>query len=273
MKDSLFVAFGDQHVGSLTGLMPVNGVPLPNKAVLPPSPLQKEVAEHWDGFWRRRKKESNNIIAVNMADTIDGDHHDTVEIWAKPSDHVETAIEINKKVRAIAKRMYGVRGTSVHVGDEGDADDVVGRYVGYDKVDGNYTNYHLRLNVSGLIFDICHEGPNVGSRAWNRENQLRLYAKSIVMTEMLNGRKPPDVILRAHVHKKAHVSVEVEGHVCEAFITPSWQLKTEYAYKVANAEHISDIGGLVLRISGGKVVDWFFDCMEFEDTKEFVVRL
>jgi len=61
--------------------------------------------------------------------------------------------------------------------------------------------YHDRPTIQGVIFDIAHHGPSSGIREWTQGNQLRYYARSLVLHDILRGRHPPALILRAHFHK------------------------------------------------------------------------
>ncbi len=262
------ICVGDEHSGSTTGLMPLEGVILKDGNPILPNPIQEEVARFWAEFWERRKKSKWPKAVVRMGDGIDSLHHGSTQVWGTSGLHLDTLTQLYTPVRKMAKYAFSVNGTPVHVGDEGEADYALAQRLLFDKVGGRYSNYHARLTIAGVVFDVAHKGPSAGIYEQHRGNSLRNYAKSIIFTALRNHEVPPDVIVRAHVHRKAHETVHVEDWKTEAFITPSWQAKTEYAHHVTSVEHLADVGGLVLIVEKGRVVDNYFDCMTYDDTPE-----
>lgn len=273
MLDSALIAvIGDRHVGSMSGLMPVEGVKLRTGNTLLPSPLQKEVGEFYQAFWDRRfaECEENNLplVVFNMGDNVDGRHHDSPEVWSDRGQHAECCAEMDMPIRRKAKYMFAVSGTPVHVGEQGEADILVSQLAGYDQVHGRWCNYHLRLRIGGVLFDLEHFGPSAGKRNWNKENQLRLYVKSMLMDDIANNRNYADVVIRAHRHKKVECLTEYEGRHSYGFITPSWQLRTEFGHIASSAEHIADVGGLVFVVRNGQMEKWQWDCLKIDDIGE-----
>lgn len=61
--------------------------------------------------------------------------------------------------------------------------------------------YHTRPTIDGVIVDAAHHGPSSGIREWTQGNQLRYYAKSLLMHDILRGKHPPALIIRAHFHR------------------------------------------------------------------------
>ena len=61
--------------------------------------------------------------------------------------------------------------------------------------------YHDRVNIDGVITDCAHHGPSSGIREWTQGNQLRYYLKSIIHHDVLRGKHPPHLVVRAHFHK------------------------------------------------------------------------
>jgi len=92
-----------------------------------------------------------------------------------------------------------------------------------------------------------------------------------MLFRLKHGKKPPRVMARAHVHRKVHETVRLDEYETEAFITPSWQFKTEYAYKVNTLENVADVGGVVIRVEKGRILEAFFDCYQYSDTPEIHV--
>jgi hypothetical protein len=64
------------------------------------------------------------------------------------------------------------------------------------------------------------------------------------------GKPLPHVVIRSHNHKKADSG---DNYSLKAFFTPSWTLKTEFAYRQGHELELADIGGLIFTIEGDKV--------------------
>lgn len=79
--------------------------------------------------------------------------------------------------------------------------------------------YHDRPVVDGAIFDVAHHGPSSGIREWTQGNQLRYYAKSVVMHDVHRGKHPPHLIVRGHFHRLHPEVVQVRlSRVLLAFL-------------------------------------------------------
>ncbi len=87
---------------------------------------------------------------------------------------------------------------------------------------------HALFDINGVTFDCAHHGPGVGIRTWTNGNQLRYYLKSLMLEEIIAGNKPPDIVVRSHVHTYAHERVEIHGNnnedvcVSDGYVTPSY---------------------------------------------------
>jgi hypothetical protein len=217
------------------------------------------VWDHWLSFWKdvdtaARKRDT---VVVFNGDLIDGPaHHGTTQqITADALAQVNIAAELFAPI-AGKYPVYVTRGTAAHVLASGSADEQVAKEIGAKQPNGERktrSSYHLKLNFGGVLFDIAHHGPGPGNRVWTYGSQLRGYAKTIILDALIQRQSPPDVIVRSHVHHRVHETVRDYGHVCEALITPAWQLKTDFAHKVISHEDVADIGGIVVSIDDGKV--------------------
>lgn len=262
-SEAIFI--NDLHVGGTTGLLPEHGVVLQDGGRLGLSPLQKESSDHWTAFWKRRKAEKRRIALFLGGDMIEGNHHLTTQVWSNPELHMEAALELLRAPANMADFIYCVSGTPVHVGSQGSADQRIAEQLGATEVYGKRCNYHIRVRVFGVKVDFAHHGPSRGKRPWNRENQLRLYTKGILMQSVASGRETPDLVVRAHRHKQVECLVEYEERRAWGFISPSWQWRTEHGHIVSSEDSVADIGGLVVYIEDGRIVDHTFDCLHFED--------
>ena len=79
--------------------------------------------------------------------------------------------------------------------------------------------YHARPTIQNVIFDAAHHGPSSGIREWTQGNQLRYYLRSLMIHDVLRGRHPPHLVLRAHFHKYWPENVRIRlSHVLLAFL-------------------------------------------------------
>src|SRR3990172_1434458 len=273
------IVISDLHVGSRVGLQPPI-VYLAEDDEHKANALQLEAWNFWvQGFWpyvwERGKKRKATTIILN-GEGIDGDHHATNLIWSRdPMEQAGVAIEILEPVRKRADSFYVIRGTSAHVGSTGAADEHIAKQLKAsfprkseaDRVENRRRSaYHLKLIRAGVLFDISHHGANPGRRMWTYGNELRSYCLTIILDCLVTNRRPPDAIVRSHVHHKVWETVRDYGHKCEAFISPAWQWKTEFAHKVVSHEDVSDVGGLIIDVADGKIVHAEFKIITFSQT-------
>ena len=50
-------------------------------------------------------------------------------------------------------------------------------------------------------------------------------------------------------------------------ITPSWQWPTDFKFKIDTEEDLTDIGGAVITVEAGKVLDVAFDTIAIESSQ------
>jgi hypothetical protein len=63
------------------------------------------------------------------------------------------------------------------------------------------------------------------------------------------GRTPPDYVVRSHRHRSIGVEMDSARGYAAALVTPAWQLKTPYVWKIPGAR-LSEpqLGGLIIRL-------------------------
>ncbi|MBI3412107.1 MAG: hypothetical protein HY040_27565 [Planctomycetes bacterium] len=62
------------------------------------------------------------------------------------------------------------------------------------------------------------------------------------------GDEPPAIIVRSHRHRYIKVQLAAEGGEASAVVTPGWQLKTPFAWKIAGARTSTpQVGGILVR--------------------------
>lgn len=112
---------------------------------------------------------------------------------------------------------------------------------------------HGLYTVDGVGLDVAHHGPSLGSRHWLTGNTLRYATRSVMLDCLTRGKRPPDVILRAHHHGLVHETVREGGHTCEAIALPSYCGMTHYAAQVTRSAYLLACGLVALEIIDGRL--------------------
>ena len=254
-KGVAIATVGDEHCGSSVGLMPPGRWKLEEGGDFHPSPAQNWLWDNgWVEGWKRFKEASKGRkrIIVKMGDSIEGVHHQTLEIVTSNTlEQARINIECWDWVHKFLggwDALYCVRGTKTHV-DRGE--ELIARDLGavskYDNPgeDGSHVWQQLFLKVdygNEPLLDFAHHGAGVGRRAWTRGNAFRARLVSYYYELLDAGMEIPRYVVRAHQHKytKRDVDDRRSGKMT-GYIIPSLQLKTHYATNVANME-LSDHG-------------------------------
>lgn len=125
-----------------------------------------------------------------------------------------------------ARVMRLVHGTGAHTVD-GALEPMVARTLKAERpaVDMGVVMHGL-FSVNEVTFDVVHKGPYPGSREWLRGNVARLALRSMMLRELLDGRVPPRVVIRAHYHRYERVPETVMHQGQEAqsdlYLLPSY---------------------------------------------------
>lgn len=270
LEEANLIPVGDEHTGSVVGLMAKGGFILPSGNTLGPNAFQDVILAQWNLFWEKQLISPRPRVLVRMGDAIEGVHHGSSQIWGTPFDQLGHIEGMYSPLMAAFTYRLSVNGTIVHVGDEGCADEALAKRLGFDEIGGRKSNYHIRPTIAGALCDIAHEGPRAGQMPHTEGNTLRSFARAMVYKDLAAGRRPPRIILRAHGHRKCHETVRVEDYVVDAYLTPSWQGRTSFGHKVSSLQVLADIGGTCIHIKNGQVIDDGdpFDIVQFKDTPE-----
>lgn len=160
-------------------------------------------------------------------------------------------------MRCVTK-MRAVKGTGVHVWGEGSTETLLTMLLQKEFPKKNIEIAdHYMLNVDGLRVDVAHHGPGAGMRNWTKGNVFELYAKSILMDDVVSGKVPPNLILRAHKHEftPAHALYHRHGKVWHlpGYIVPPYCFIGSHAQKVENSPSSMGVGTLAFEIIDGKI--------------------
>ena len=254
----------DKHSGSSLGLMMPTPFQLHDGGTYTPSPAQKILWKQYDeclDFVVEQRKRSR-LIFIENGDVCEGIHHGTTQVLSsRIEEHEQIAVDILdytfKKLKFKDDDLaYMIAGTEEHGGSGSqsenrvaeDLDCFVAQYSENSNKPHRFTWDRLLLKVNGILLDIAHHGGAVGRRAWTTENGMRNLVKSFYFQSLEDKTELPRYWIRSHNHQFVYSGIYSGNHGnIEGFVTPSFQLKTGYAYKIAG-HRLSDIGMLVIVI-------------------------
>ncbi len=248
-----WVVVSDIHAGCQLGLCPDGGVRLDEGGTYQPSSIQRKIYGHWREFWDRwvpsvTKGEPYGII-VN-GDTIDGTHHGaTHQISHNLQDQANIAYELlAPEVERAGGRLYMIRGTEAHVGKSGVQEEALAeRLEAIPNEFGQRARYELWKRIGGGLIHVLHHIGTSGSQAY----EATAVHKELTEAFLESGRwgnRPPDIIVRSHRHRLLRTEVPTHRRVAIAVVTPGWQAKTPFAWKIAGArQSLPQFGGILIR--------------------------
>lgn len=256
MKNSTvknIVVISDTHFGCQLGLCPPS-VTLDSGGNYKHSALQKKVWQMWTEFWNKwipQVTKGEDFILVHNGDAIDGKHHNAVtQITQNLHDQRKIAYEVLKPVidNPKCKKYYHIRGTEAHVGSSAQDEEALAKSLGAipDEI-GNYARWDLWLKLNSSLIHFTHHVGNTNSAAYE---STAVYKE---MVEAFNeagrwGDRPPDVVVRSHRHRQFETRIATENGYGISLVTPAWQLKTPFSYRIGlGRSSTPQIGGYLIR--------------------------
>lgn len=249
------ICVSDLHCGCQFGLCPEKGITLDGGGHYEPSKNQKVVWQWWKLFWHTWVPEFTKgepyIIVIN-GDTTDGRHHNSVtQVSQNLADQKHIAEEVLSPLTEKAAALYMIRGTEAHVGPSAENEEMLAESLGAKQNSvGNNTHYELWLKIggkTGCLVNFMHHIGTTGSSHYESS------AVNKELSEMFQeagrwGNQPPDVVIRSHRHRhfKVECSTSRGYGICE--VTPGWQLKTPFVYKIPGGRiSTPQFGGIMIR--------------------------
>jgi hypothetical protein len=243
----------DTHCGSTIGLCPPEGVRLDDGQEVHPSKPQQWLWWCWEQVHQRAaqwaKEAGGHLWVVLNGDLVDGDHHGTAQIMSRHPDAQSYIAERTFSVTQVLKpaRVFVVRGTEVHSGTSGSAEEGIAKRLGAERDPETHlwSRWHLRLRVHGKLVDVQHHGKGLGRLPHTKQNGANSLAWRVWQTYAERSLEAPALVVRSHLHQYAD---SFGAHrQTRALFLPSFQLKTAYVHRVA-ADEIADVGAAVVVI-------------------------
>lgn len=251
------IVFSDTHCGCRLGLCPPGPIPVDGGGTYQASDFQQKMWEYWREFWdvwvpEVTKGEAYDV--VHNGDAIDGVHHrSTTQISHNLEDQIrlaELALRpVVERCRASGGTYYHIRGTEAHVGQSGEHEERLARNLGAKP---NAQHQHARFDLWKRVGTKClvHLLHHIGttSSAAHEASAVNAELTAEYVESARWQREPPDFIVRSHRHRSIAVDLNSAKGYAAAIVTPAWQGKTPYVWKIPGAR-ISEpqIGGILIR--------------------------
>lgn len=274
----VFAFLSDTHFNHSLGLL-APGTLLPTDPTTigdDGKPIQHSYAltpvQHW--LWGNFISDVNNLrsfvgkdrlFVIIAGDVCQGNKHRDELVSQRESDQILMAAYGLKPIMDLPQleAMYIVKGTDAHDMLAGSLATLVAEQLRltYPKKPVEVL-YHPVLNVVDKFkIDVSHHGPHYGSRAWLKGNELGWYLRDILMTSLMNGETPPDILVRGHVHDYALniqtvITKESGSHLCVGMILPPYSVATSFARKVAKSPQHSTTGMIAMELWTSGVINY-----------------
>lgn len=213
----------------------------------------------WEEFWGEwvplvTNGEPYNV--VHNGDALEGVHHRaTTQISHNMEDQQRIAELVLRpcveRCKALGGTYYHIAGTEAHVGQTAEYEERLARTLGAAQdSEGRYATWDLFHQVGterGPLVNFLHHIGTTGSAAHEAS------AVNAELTATFNeaarwDRRRPDFVVRSHRHRFIAVDIETGSGHGAAIVTPGWQGKTPFAFKIPGAR-VSEpqFGGVLIR--------------------------
>jgi hypothetical protein len=247
------VFVSDEHCGCCFGLCPADKFQRDEGGLYQPSIVQQKIWGYWEEFWGEwvpLMTKGEPFAVVSNGDALDGAHHNsTTQISQNPADQLKLGEMVLKPVVEAAEgRYYHIRGTPAHSGEAGCNEETLAKVLGAKPDEcGNHARNDLWLHVGNAL---CHFMHHVGTTSSSAHEASAVNAE--LTAEFVEaarwGERPPDFVIRSHRHRAIVVDLDTHRGYGAGIVTPGWQAKTPFAWKIAGARLAPpQFGGFLIR--------------------------
>ena len=253
------IVISDIHAGCRVGLCPPGPIQLDGGGLYLPSTFQQKMWIWWLEFWSEWVPSVTRGEPFDLCfngDAIDGVHHrSTTQISQNMEDQQRIAeaalMPVVAQCKASGGIYYHIRGTEAHVGQSGEFEERLARNLGAKpNAEGQYARFDLWKRVGsdkGPLVHLLHHVGTTGSAAHEASAvNAELTAEYVEAARW--GRQPPDFIVRSHRHRSIAVDLNSARGYAAAIVTPAWQGRTPFTWRIPGAR-ISEpqVGGVLIR--------------------------
>jgi len=241
----------DHHAGHTVGLTPPI-VNLDDGGTYRPPEIVRRMWAYWLECWQevRDATQGHRRIWIANGDLVDYDakQRSNQYITNNKAQTLRLAVDVMEPGLDIVDSVIVVRGTPAHTGPDGELEETIAADITIAEPysEERYSWPAVACNISGVLFDVRHH-TSIGRLPWTQPNAANKLAYNVRNRYIANGHKPPDYVIRSHVH----VSVDSgDNYQTRAMTTPAWQLMTTYGLRL-DVDY-ADIGMIAILIDGGK---------------------
>lgn len=224
------------------------------------SETQKYMAEvyEWGISETMKLAEKDEVTLFLNGDPTHGKASFLETMGTRMSDQIDIAVESLDRwlqYKNVKKARFAI-GTGIHEMGEGSASILIAH-----SLMNKYPNkdigvvYHGLADVDGFTIDYAHHGPNTGIRKWLEGNELRYYLRSLMISDVLKGRIPPNLVIRGHYHQYRREWLELNGYESWIMILPGFTFKDDYTRRATRSQYEQTVGMITLEIVNGKLYD------------------
>jgi len=248
------IAISDLHSGCQLALYPPGGVKLDEGGSYSISPFQRKLWRYWEIFWDEwvpKVTQGEPYLLLVNGDAMDGTHHGaTTQITHNLNDQQKIAEAILEPViaRPQCRGYFHTRGTEAHVGPSGEREEALAEALGAIPNDeGQYARYDLWLNVGGALVHALHHIGTTGTTHYALTAPLKELGE--IQGEAARWEvQPPDFLIRSHRHRCVVGWLRSKRGRSTVCVTPGWQGKTPFAWRIAGARITTpQFGGVCVR--------------------------
>lgn len=253
------IVVSDTHAGCRLALLHPDGIHLDGGGRYMPSDFQKKLWALWREFWDEWVPDVTRgepFDLVHNGDALEGVHHRaTTQVSHNMEDQQRIAEDVLRGPVEQCKRSggtyYHIRGTEAHVGQSGEFEERLARNLGAKpNAEGQYARFDLWKRVGGSRGPLVHLLHHIGttSSAAHESSAVNAELTASYVEAARWGRTPPDFIVRSHRHRSIAVDLNSARGYAAAIVTPAWQGKTPFTWKVPGAR-VSEpqVGGIIIR--------------------------
>lgn len=214
-----------------------------------------------DHLWQvQNLAKGDRIVYIHNGDICQGNKHPSELVSTRMADQIligvaNLSVLFESKVSALRLAI----GTEAHVFGEGSAEILVADTLKakFPAIDIQVCHHGL-MEVGGITVDYAHHGPFTGSRAWLSGNVARYYLQSLMMEEIMAGRTPPRLVLRAHYHNWCCETVTIPlgdtDYTSTILVTPAYCMLGEFGVKSTRSRSAIMNGMGVVEIVDGDIL-------------------
>jgi hypothetical protein len=198
------------------------------------------------------------ITIIHGGDPCHGIKYAQELVTTVPADQIKIAVANWRPLLNMTNvlRVRCATSTEAHSMGESSTDNLVvdvlrNEYPGVDFA----VHHHGLINIGGFTIDYAHHGPGSGSRAWLTGNVARYYLTSIILSAIMSDSRPPDLVLRGHMHTYTDETVSKGKYRSRIITLPALCMPGRHAIQVTQSLDRVTVGMMVFKIDQGHLVD------------------